>query len=410
MVGYCCMPLPLVVLGVMIKPLSALYGWPRASTTVAILMTATGTMLLAPVMGHVVDRIGPRRMGLVGLVLLAGSIAGIGLCGPSIWSWYLAWAIYAAVQPAAGNIVWVTGVTSRFDRDRGLALAVMLTGGSILYSFIPPGAVILIQNFGWRSVFFCMGAFVLLVAWPVAYRFFYGAADADRRALAERAATPPRNTAAAPHGMTLAQALRTRHFWQIATAAVIAATSVATIFVHLQPILTDAGLSPIRAASVAIVVGPAALVGRFGAGHLIDRVPARFVATAILLFPAVTFLILLRFDGSIGQALAAAAAAGVSEGAETSLIAYLASRYFGSRSFGLVYGLLLGAFSMGYGIAPVVAGRVFDVTGSYGAIFAPLAIAAVAGSALMATLGRPPRFGPRLEGAPAASLVTRAAT
>ena len=103
-------------------------------------------------------------MGLVGLVLLAGSIAGIGLCGPSIWSWYLAWAIYAAVQPAAGNIVWVTGVTSRFDRDRGLALAVMLTGGSILYSFIPPGAVILIQNFGWRSVFFCMGAFVLLVA------------------------------------------------------------------------------------------------------------------------------------------------------------------------------------------------------------------------------------------------------
>src|SRR5271156_477690 len=149
MVGYCCMPLPLVVLGVMIKPLSALYGWPRASTTVAVLMTATGTMLLAPVMGHVVDRMGPRRMGLVGLVLLGASIAGIGLSGPSIWSWYLTWAIYAVVQPAAGNIVWAKAVPSRFDRDRGLALAVMLTGGSVLYSFLPPAAVFLLQHYGW---------------------------------------------------------------------------------------------------------------------------------------------------------------------------------------------------------------------------------------------------------------------
>jgi predicted MFS family arabinose efflux permease len=381
------MPLPLVALGVMIKPLSALYGWPRAAMSASILLTATGTMLLSPVMGHVVDRIGPRRMGLVGLLGLGAAIAGIGLCGPSIWSWYLAWAVYAIVQPAAGNIVWATAVTGWFDRDRGVALAVMLTGGSLLYSFLPAASVFLIQHVGWRSVFFALGGFVILIAWPLAWRFFFGADDSRR--LGRGGFKPDSSPAPAYEGLTLRAALRTRQFWQLAAAGVIAATGVATLFVHLQPILTDAGLAPMRAAAAAVVIGPAALLGRFGAGLLVDRVPARFVAAVVLLFPAVSYGLLIGYDGSLGRAVAAAAALGVSEGAETSLVAYLAGRYFGRRAFGSIYGLLLGAYSMGYGIAPVVAGRVFDVLRSYQPIFWPLAIAAIAGAALLATLGKP---------------------
>jgi MFS family permease len=395
MVCYCCMPLPLLILGVMIKPLSESFGWSRAAITVSILMTATGTMLFAPAAGFVADRIGPRRVALVGLLLLGAAIAGIGLSGPMIITWFIAWAIYAVVQPFAGNPVWCNAVTSRFDANRGMALAVMLTGGAVLYSVLPIFTVAVMQHWGWRAVYFSLGAFVILFAWPIAWRFFYGASDLARIAKAQRAKeapavpVPPELT-----GHSAGEALRTRAFWQIALACIIAASGVSVVVVHLQPILGDAGLSPVAAASVAFIFAPAAIFGRFGVGFLVDRLPSKYVAAAVLLLPAISYSILLVFDGTVRQGLMICAAIAIAESAETSLVAYLVSRYFGQRSFGVIYGLLLGAFSMGYGIAPVVAGRVFDTMGSYHPIYGPLGGASLVGALLMATLGPYPRFTP----------------
>ncbi|RYD90663.1 MAG: MFS transporter, partial [Sphingomonadales bacterium] len=180
MVCYICSTMPLTALGALVKPLSAEFGWSRASITSVFLITAVGTLFLAPVVGHVVDRIGPRRVALVGLPVLAVGVGGIGFAGPSIWSWYACWAVYAVCQACAGNVIWANVVIGRFDRHRGMALAILLSAHAVTYGALPSLAVYTVSELGWRWVYFLLAAFVILVAWPVAWRWIYGINDGQR--------------------------------------------------------------------------------------------------------------------------------------------------------------------------------------------------------------------------------------
>jgi predicted MFS family arabinose efflux permease len=383
MISAACLSLPIVVLGTMMKPLSELYGWSRASIASAIMLTAVGTLIFAPIVGHVVDRVGPRRVGLVGLALMGLAICGIGLSGPSIASWYVGWGVFALMQPAAGFIVWVNGVASRFNRQFGLALGIMFLGTSLLLSFLPRVSVAIIAHFGWRAVYFGLGGFVLFVALPLAARFFRIARPGP-----ELTGAQPRPADVELEGMSLRETLATRHFWQLALGVLIASAGISVIYVHLQPMLTDVGASAAAAAAVVMVVGPASLIGRFGTGYLVDRLPSNLVTAGVLLCPAIAFLLLIGFDGSIIKAATIAALGGVAQGAESNLLAFLARRYFGRRAFSAVYGFVLGAYSVGFGFAPTFAGWVFDRTHSYQAVILPLAISCLVGAALIATLGK----------------------
>lgn len=381
---YACSSMPIAVVGALIKPLGDEYGWSRAAISSAFLFTALGTMLVGPFTGNLVDRIGPRRVALVGLVLLAFGVGLIGLSGPALWSWYAVWAIYAFVQACSGNVIWANAVVSRFDRNRGLALALLLSPQALSYGMLPSFAVWMVARGEWRVTFFTFAAFTLLVAWPIAWRFFFGARDLARIAAQRGNAPPP---AAAPP-VPLRAILADRHFWQIALAFGIGAATVSTLFVHFQPVLIDRGFSPMLAASVVILLGPASIGGRFISGLLLDRLPPNRVAAALMILPAISYMILLGGVNSLWQAYACVLLLGIAAGAESDLLAYLVSRYFGSQSFGTLYGLLLGVFAMGYGASPVLTGRAFDATGSYELAFTVLAGAALVASGMILGLGK----------------------
>jgi predicted MFS family arabinose efflux permease len=382
MVCCTCIALPTVVLGSMIAPLSSLYGWSRASITSSVLFTALGTLIFAPVTGLVVDRIGARRVGLVGLTALGAAMCGIALSGPSIASWFLAWIVFAVVQPAAGFVVWANGVTSRFRRHLGLALGIMFTGTSVLVALLPPVSVAITQHFGWRAVYFALAGFVLFVALPLAAKFFVPLSAPCADGITGQPAGVEKE------GRTLHEALGSRHFWQLTLGSLVASGGIAVIFIHLQSMLTDAGGTATSAAAVLAVVGPASLIGRICSGYLVDRLPANLVAGAFLLCPAIGFVLLMNFDGSHARALVIAVLSGMAQGAESDLLAYLTRQYFGKRAFSTLYGFVLGGYSVGFGFAPVLAGLVFDRTHSYEPVIVPLAMACVVGSALIAMLGR----------------------
>lgn len=384
MILYSCAANPLTVVGALVKELGSEFGWTRASVTSAYLITALGTLLFAPWVGHLVDRVGPRRVALVGLLVLAAAIGCIGLSGPSIWSWYACWAFFAFSQACAGNVVWANAVVSRFDKHRGMALAILLSGQAISYGLLPIFAVSVIEAFDWRAVYFILAAFVLLIGWPLAWLFFHGASDLHRiNPQAGHAMPPP-----PAKGGTL-RALRERQFWQIAVAYAIAASAVSALMVHLQPILTDAGMTPTQAAGIAFVLGPTSLAGRFLSGWLLDRFPANLVATWALLLPGLCYVILIFGGTSYAAAIACALCLGIAAGAETDVLAYLVSRYFGPQYFSSLYGVLLGIFAVGYGLGPVLTGAVFDAAGSYAPSFVVLAVGAVIGAVMMLLLGRP---------------------
>jgi predicted MFS family arabinose efflux permease len=187
--------------------------------------------------------------------------------------------------------------------------------------------------------------------------------------------------------VALSAAIRTRQFWQMAISFFIVGSAVATLYVHFMPVLIGSGFSKQAAATVAIVLGPAALIGRIGGGYLLDRFTPHYVAAGVLILPAISYGILLSGDFSLPAVYVCALSMGFILGAEADFMAFLASRYFGQHAFGALYGILLGIFAIGYGIGPVVTGRLYDVTKSYHLSFIVFGCATLMGAFLIARLG-----------------------
>jgi predicted MFS family arabinose efflux permease len=310
MILYSCSANPLTVVASLVKVLTAEFGWTRASIATATLITAGGTLVFAPWVGALVDRIGPRRVALVALLILVAATIGIGLTGPSIWSWYVAWGFFAFSQACAGNVVWANAVVSRFDRNRGMALSVLLSGQAASYGLLPIFAVAVIEAFDWRMVYFLLAGYVALIGWPLAWFFFYGASDLARRDPASGYKAPPKPA----RGGTF-RSMRRRHFWHIAVGYAIAASAVSSLMFHFQPILTDAGMTPLRAAAIASVLGPTSLAGRFLSGFLLDRFRPHHVAAWALILPGLCYLILIFGGTSYPAAIAIALILGIAAGA-----------------------------------------------------------------------------------------------
>lgn len=384
---YCFAVFPVNILGPLIIPVQRELGWSRAVITSAVLITAVGTVCVGPFVGRIADRVGPRRIALISLPALSVAVTLIGLSGPSAWSWYAYWSIFAMVQVCAGIIIWTQAVVSRFDRNRGMALAIVLSGSALAYGLLPKFALWILSLWSWRAVYFILASSTLLIGWPLAWQYFYGARDLERQAAGPE--EKPDNLPPSPpvQAALVLQALRTRQFWQMALSFFIVASAAAALNVHFLPILVDVGFSIHEAATVAVVLGPAAILGRLGAGYFLDRFPANRVVAVAVSFPAMSYALLI-FDGRSSFAVSMCALLlGVVLGAEGDFMAYLASRYFGRQIFGSLYGLLLGIFAMGYGIGPFVTAIVFDKTKSYESSFVVFSWAALGGAVLIAKLG-----------------------
>ncbi len=378
-----CAVIPVTLVGVLVKPLGDAFGWSRATIASGLLLTSFGTLGLAPLVGPLVDRIGPRRIALFGLPLVACGTASIGLAGPSPYSWYAAWAAYAVTQGFANAVIWSNAVVSRFDRHRGTALGVLLAGQALCFGAAPLIALSILETLGWRWIFFFSGLVTLLIAWPLCWYFFYAARDIEPATMA----VPAEPSAGKP--AFAGGALRTRAFWQIAASFIIAASAVSALIVHLQPILIDTGVSPNLAAAAFFIVGPAQIAGRLLSGVLLDRIAPHIVASFGLILPAIAYAMLSLLDQSIETAYVSALLVGLAAGAEADILAFVVSRYFPKQIFGAVYSLLLGIYAVGYGIAPTAAGAVFDNAASYQTVFITLFAATTLGAVMILSLGKP---------------------
>lgn len=384
MVGVLCVNSSLGVLGVVMQPLQKAFGWSRAEISAALLVDCLLLTVFSPLAGLVMQRIGTRRVALVGLVVFFAAFAGVSLAGPAAWSWYLVWAIVGIVTPAAGPVVWTMGIGERFRANRGLALALVGAGSGISIFLSPLIASALLPLVGWRGVFRCIAALYLLVSWPLVFFLF----KPEPVAPGGIATVPP----AALIGYGTAAALGSLRFWCLLLAAALLGFSVGGITVHMLPIMRDAGVPLWRAAEYLSLIGPASIVGNLVAGRLLDRAPAGLVATGCFAAPAVACVILLNYDGSALRSVTAAVLLGAASGVESNVLAFLVARYFGLRAYGIVFGLVLGIFSFCCGLGPVLGGIVFDRTGSYHSILLAWLAALLLSAVLAQCLGRPPAF------------------
>jgi MFS family permease len=377
--GYATSVLHVYSLGAFIGPLQHEFGWSRAQIsaglTVSALVSAAGCI---PV-GMLVDRIGPRRVGLIGVNAMCAALAFVSTATGTHANWLALWGVIAIGTFFVQATVWTSAVASRFEASRGLAFAITLSGASLAATVYPILATWLIGNYGWRSAYASMGGLWVLLVFPVLLFLFRGAHDRGRK---EQVPAPSALT-----GLTLSEGLRSAALYKLLMAAALFSFTVIGVAVHFVPILTDSGATPRSAAGIASLVGIFSIVGRLGTGFLLDKYPGHLVGAAAFLIPIVACALLLA-DGAnpVSQAVAAAIF-GLTLGSEVDVIAYLAAKHFGLKNFGALYGVLQMALAGGTAFGPLAAGAVFDRYESY-APFLMLTAALMAASAIaLFTLG-----------------------
>ncbi|WP_251031700.1 MFS transporter [Paraburkholderia strydomiana] len=366
--------------GVFVKPIIANTGWSRSQISGAVLWGQLLIALAAPLTGLAVDHFGARRVARFAGPSLGLGVMLTGLLADSAGSFVFLFALSFLLGAAQVPVPYVKAVSNWYQKRLGLALgsAMILSGAGV--ALIPPLSAALIDAFGWRMAYVALAVIVWVVSIPsVAFLLHEPppeAATTDRNA--RQAET------VAMSGMTLARAMRTRPFWLIAISFYLISVAVGA-GTHVLPIvLSDAGVKAQQGSLVMTIVGVAMMVARFGFGALLDRFHAPRLTALVFTGAAIGFLCLA--SGLCATTVAAAAVLiGLALGAEVDALAYLASRAFGRRHLGAVYGALMFCFSFGLGCGPALFGQVFKHTGSYrDAFWLAVMLATVAALAILA--------------------------
>ena len=361
--GYSIGVLHTYSLGVFIAPLQQEFGWTRGQISMGITIAGVGTALFGVPVGLMIDRFGPRIVGLIGAVTMTGSVALLSTATGTLTNWAILWSIVALGSVCVHATVWTSAVGSRFEASRGLAFAVTLSGASISASLVPIVVTWLIRDHGWRVAYAGFCGIWLAIVFPILLLFFRGAADKDSKK-SDSAKIEP--ASAVLPGVTFAEGIRTFAYYKLLLAGGLFAFTAIGITVHFVPILKDSGATAMAAAGIASLIGIFSIIGRLGTGFLLDRLPANIVGAACFLLPIAAAALLL-FDGAnpVSQSIAAAIF-GLTVGAEIDVIAYLATRQFGLKSFGSLFGGIVTALALGVAFGPLVAGATYDHYGSYG--------------------------------------------
>jgi MFS family permease len=362
---------------VLLKPLTLEFSWSREAVSSAYGILAVMSAACAAPLGYLLDRLGPRRIVVPCVAVFGCAFASLSLLTPRLWQLYATFAILGVAATGMSPVAFARSISSWFDRRRGIALAVAISGGATGGLLHPPAAEALIRAVGWRTACQLLGGLVLVVGLPIVIRFVRErpATVSDARAN-ERA-----------EGASVGEAVLSRPFWILV--GVLFSSSIAqnSAIVHMVALLTDGGV-PANLAAVALsAMGGASIIGRIVTGFLVDRFFAARVSFALLTVAALgTYVLSGAHTFAVG--MLAAVLIGLGMGGESDVIPYLLSRYFGLRSFSTLYGFTWIPTAAAGAAGPVLMGRAFDLTGSYETVLVRLAIAMFACGALMLAMPR----------------------
>jgi MFS family permease len=382
--GYATSVIHIYGLGPYIQPLSAEFGWSRTEVTVGLTIATLVQAVCSVPIGILVDKIGPRLLGVIGALLTAAAFALMSTATGEAANWYVLWGLMAVATLPIQATVWTSAVASRFEASRGLAFAVTLCGAAIAAALFPYLATRLIAEVGWRTAFIAQAGIWVVCTWPLIFLFFRGARDSREARRIEASQGRPVLT-----GAGFREGLRSSVYLRLLVASLLFTFTIIALVVHFVPILISYGLTALDAAGIAALIGLASIFGRLGTGMMLDRFPASFVGAGVFMLPVAGCALLIATGGSPAGAMGAAVLIGLTLGAEVDVIVYLTTRHFGLKSFGALYGGLLAALSIGTALGPLGAARIFDAYGHYGP-FLWITIAFMAASSLaLVSLPRP---------------------
>jgi MFS family permease len=381
LIGYSTIGLQSYGIGPFVPHLERQFGWSRTDVMIGLSVSNGVGVFLNILIGMIVDRFGPRRVGLTGLLVKTGSFALLATATGSLLNWSLLWVVLAVGVVLVQSTVWTSAIAARFDHSRGLAMAVALSGTPITAAVCPVLATWLIEGYGWRIGFVGVAGVWLAVTFPVVFLFFR-----DGRAAI------PHEPAAAPlavPGLTLREGIRTPAFYRLLISFGAFSFYNMAMASNLVPLLGETGISAMEAAGIASVMGIVGIVARLTVGFLLDRFPGGLIGGITQFLPVIGCAILLTGDPSVLLLTLAVACFGIATGAEMDVALYLATRHFGLRAFAALFGAVITFGAINAAISPYVAGWLHDTSGNYDTLLTVIMGVMTIGALAMGTMGRP---------------------
>jgi len=371
-------------------------GWEAGSLAFAATLGTWASGLLAPLIGRLADRFGPRWLMPMGLIVAGASFFALS-GADSVWQFYAGYVIGRAVSnPVLVGLVPRTTAVNFFRRRRNMALAMVSTfrpvAGAINIQII---SLIAIHQ-GYRAAYRYLGVLCLILILPVMLfmrrrpediGLLPDGADPERSGASGEAA---RLRAMTPEfSWTAKEATRTPAFWMLVSIACLGTLASSATGFSLVPFLVeDAGLSTAAAAGV-LSLGTFLAVANLFWGYLADRITPRRCLMIMMIGAGGMMALLVTVD-SVGEALLFAVVWGVFSGGLGSLENMVLAEYFGRGSYGTILGVFSPVQMIALGLGPVLASTMRALTGDYFILYVAMGVAYLFSAVLM-YLARPPR-------------------
>jgi MFS family permease len=371
------------------EPIASEFGWSYAQVSFAASLRGLQTGFLAPIVGLLVERWGPRR-----LVFAGTTIIGLGLLLlsriNSLASFYGAFILIAMGISACIGVVPISTVGNWFQRKATLATGILVSG-TAMGGLMVPLATRLIDIFEWRTamVILGFGAWGILLPLSLVFRHkpeqygYLPDGDLDRKLPSSEVQLSAQGNES---DIKVKQVLKSSAFWHIAMGFSCHILVVNAIVTHVMPYLDSSGFTRSFSSLIASAIPLTSIVGRLSFGWLGDKFDKRRVTALGLVF---TSLGLLSF-GYVASVrtwmlIPSLVFIGLGYGGPVPMMPALVREYFGRVKLATVLGLVMGTATLCGMAGPPLAGLVFDILGSYQVVWFGFAGLVVAGMISLVT-------------------------
>ena len=385
------------------------FDWTTVQLSWAFAVTRIEGGLLGPLEGLLVQRLGTRRVVLIGLTILGTGLVLFSRI-EELWQLY---AVFFIMSLGAALSTWLpmmTLVNHWFVRHKARAMSIVFEGfaiGGILVPVLMAWAIggtdpDIAERYGWRNTALFLGVVILALAFPLTRLIRNRPEDVGLMPDGDLPSEPAGGAARAIRTTVEAgryswkEALRTRPFWIISLGHASSSIVSVTVFVHMGLMLDDRGFSlDTIAAAVAVYTGVTAGFIPIG-GYLGDRLPIRFMAfsSTALVASSVAILVLAHHPAML---FLFGALFGIGSAVRSPVTTALRGHYFGREGFAAISGLSMAPMNILLFVAPLATGFMRDAMGDYTAAFLTIAGISLAGSCLFLMLPEPPGRPTRME-------------
>jgi predicted MFS family arabinose efflux permease len=336
-----------------VQPLQDAFGWSRGQIALAY-NAGLVTAFIAPLIGRTVDRLGVRPVLIGGLVGTAVCYALFATMWGSLAYYYAIYFLCNLIGMCTTGITYTRVIVGAFSAARGSALAIARSGMALSTALLPILLFAAISRWGFQGGFLTLAALILSISLPLAW-FWIPSRQNERRP----------TTTPLPVSESWAILIRRPKVLLLCLASALNYAPVAMLMTQMVPLAISKGLTTAEGVAAVSTIGLAALAGALLSGFLVDRFWAPVIAAVLNLAPAIGCLFLLSGAVSPWLFYASVVMVGVGQGAEIDIVAFMAARYFGIRSYASIYGLSVLAIALAVAGAASAIGLLYDRFGNY---------------------------------------------